>query len=67
LHTILAVTGMQHVTARRPVDGAVLAAPPRALTLTFSSPLGEPGGFTVRSPAGQATYRARLDPGNAGG
>jgi methionine-rich copper-binding protein CopC len=92
LHTIVAVTGMQHVTARRaaialalglllacaapavahdelvasrPVDSALLAAPPRALALTFSNPLGEAGAFTVRSPAGQTTYRARLDPANA--
>ena len=53
------------LVASRPVDSALLAAPPRALALTFSNPLGEAGGFTVRSPAGQATYRARLDPRNA--
>ena len=53
------------LVASRPVDSALLATPPRALTLTFSNPLGEAGGFTVRSPAGQATYRARLDPRNA--
>ena len=53
------------LVASRPVDSALLAAPPRTLTLTFSNPLGEPGAFTVRSPTGEATYRARLDPANA--
>ena len=50
------------LVASRPVDSALLAAPPRALTLTFSNPLGEPGAFTVRSPTGEATYRAGSTP-----
>jgi methionine-rich copper-binding protein CopC len=53
------------LVASRPAEGALLAAPPRMLTLTFSNPLGEAGAFTVRSPSGRATYRARLDPANA--